>query len=105
MLHICIWVLLLGFRQRTSLIRLKTQYVGLDSFSVVEVLALLLCRLSSGILNQVGRPCPYQATVWKQITFIYHLVIFMHCIIFSLFLDDLCFCLQMCLSIIYHCLF
>lgn len=31
--------------------------------------------------------------MWKQITFIHHLVIFMHCVIFPLFWDDLCFCL------------
>lgn len=54
-------------------------------------------QIFSGIGNEEGRPCSYQVTTWKQITVIYHLITIRYCIIFLLFLDDLCFC-PLCLS-------
>lgn len=49
------------------------------------------------VLNEGGRPCSYQVTTWKQITVIHHLIPIRYCIIFPLFLDDLCIC-PLCLS-------
>lgn len=87
-LHIWIWVLLREFQGCMSVVCLKTQCVGLGSFSLVAAPAVLLCRFSTGVLNEAERTCPYQMTIWKQITFIFHLVIFMHCIIFSFVSGD-----------------
>lgn len=74
-----------------SLVCLETQ-CGPGQVFTQEGSHFIPLQIFSDILNEEGRPCSYQVTTWKQITVIYHLITIRYCIIFFLFLDDLCFC-------------
>lgn len=90
-LCICLRRLWLGFQQGMSLVCLETQ-CGPGQVFTQEGSHFIPLQIFSDILNEEGRPCSYQVTTWKQITVIYHLITIRYCIIFFLFLDDLCFC-------------